>query len=101
MASLKVNLLSKEEIEKTHQVALRILEEVGVKIEYEAICQKLKKAGAKVDEVSGIVKLPPQMVSEALQIAPQEIELHSPTGEVLHVGKVESSMGKVGNLCAT
>ena len=95
MASLKVNLLSKEEIEKTHQVALRILEEIGVKVEHEAMCQKLKKAGAKVDEVSGKVKVPPQMVSEALQTAPKEIELHSPNGEVLHVGGENQYFGSV------
>ena len=95
MASLKINLLSQEEIERTHQVALRILEEVGLKVEHEAICQKLKKAGAKVDEVSGIVRLPPQMISEALQAAPQEIELHSPSGEVLHVGGKSQYFGSV------
>lgn len=95
MASLTVNLLTKEEVEKTHRTALRILEEVGVKVEHEAICQKLRKAGAKVDEVSGIVKLPPPMVSEALQIAPREIELHSVGGKILHVGGENQYFGSV------
>lgn len=95
MSELKISMHSKADLDQIHQTALKILEEVGVKVEYKPIYLKLKKAGAVVDELSGIVKLPSNMVYGAIKTAPSEFELHGTNGEVLQVGNENKYFGPV------
>lgn len=62
--------LSEHDIVKIHQTSLKILEEIGVKVELEEALQILKKHGAKVD--GGIVRIPASLVEEALKIIPHK-----------------------------
>jgi trimethylamine--corrinoid protein Co-methyltransferase len=72
----KFKLLSEGDIEQIHTSALEILEKVGIKVESPQLLEFLKKGGAKVKPGSEIVKLPREMVEQALQVAPKEVNLY-------------------------
>ncbi|MBM4347986.1 MAG: trimethylamine methyltransferase, partial [Deltaproteobacteria bacterium] len=62
--------LTEEQIQIIHQTSLRVLDEVGVKVELEEVLKIFKNHGAKVDGT--IVRIPPSLVEQALQIVPHE-----------------------------
>ncbi len=75
-----MSVLARNEIEQVHECSLRILSEVGVKIESPSVLDLLKKAGAKVDAQKGIAFLDERMVSQALRTVPKKIKLCSRRG---------------------
>lgn len=62
--------LTEGQINIIHQTSLRILDEIGVKVEIEEALKIFKTHGAKVD--GAIVRIPPSLVEQALQIVPHE-----------------------------
>ena len=67
--------LSEEEQSHIHADTLRILSEVGVKFRGEKALPLLQKYGAKVDWDSKIARIPREMVTEALSVAPKAFVL--------------------------
>jgi len=67
--------LSEQDIAKIHQTSLKILEEIGVKVELEEALQIFKKHGAKIDGV--IVRIPTSLVEEALKLVPHKFLMAS------------------------
>jgi trimethylamine--corrinoid protein Co-methyltransferase len=67
--------LSEDEQRRVHEDTLRILAEVGVKFHGETALPLLRKHGARVDTDSKIARLPREMVSEALALAPNTLVL--------------------------
>ncbi len=80
MSKVNMSVLSKEDIELVHSSSLRILAEVGVKIESPSVVELMRKAGAKVDQKTQTVFLDEKMVSQALKSAPRSIRLCSRRG---------------------
>ena len=62
-------------LEPLHQATLRLLETTGMRFESPQALAILKKAGAKVDEGSDLVRLPRRLVEEALSLAPRQFVL--------------------------
>lgn len=60
--------LSEEQISRIHHTALRILEEIGVKVELEEAIQVYRKGGGKID--GNIVRIPFSAVEQALALVP-------------------------------
>jgi trimethylamine--corrinoid protein Co-methyltransferase len=63
----RVEVLTSEEIQVIHRSSLRILERVGVRVPHEDCLARCARAGAKVDESSGVVRLPAGLMEEVLQ----------------------------------
>ena len=63
------------EIEAIHAASLRVLERVGVVFPDRRAQRLLADAGAEVHAESGLVKIPPRLVDEALAAAPRDIVL--------------------------
>ena len=63
------------QLEPLHDATLRLLETTGMRFESPKALAILKKAGAKVDEGSDLVRLPRRLVEEALALAPREFNL--------------------------
>ncbi len=80
MSKATMSVLARNEIELVHDCSLRILSEVGVKIESPSVLELLKKAGAKVDAQKSIAFLDEPMISRALKTAPRKIRLCSRRG---------------------
>ncbi len=80
MSKANMRVLSKEEIDLVHDSSLRILAEVGVKIESPSVVELMRKAGAGIDKKTQTVFLKEKMVSQALKSAPKTIKLCSRRG---------------------
>jgi trimethylamine--corrinoid protein Co-methyltransferase len=69
------SVLSQEEIERLHGESLRILEEVGVRIQSEKTLGLIENKGAIVNWDTHIVKFPRSLVETALGLCPKEFVL--------------------------
>jgi len=71
-AGASLNLLSDDDLHDVHLATLEVLEKTGVWVEDEEARRVFAGAGANVDEATGVVKIPPYMVEEAVRSAPQK-----------------------------
>ena len=67
--------LSDEAIERIHQTAMQIIEEVGFEVNSEAGLELFRRSGASVDESRGVVRLPRKLVMELIETAPSQVRL--------------------------
>ena len=70
-----LQVLSENERAQVHERTLSILAKTGVRVDTARGRQILKDAGARVDENTNIVRFPPSLVQESLQLAPQAFTL--------------------------
>jgi trimethylamine--corrinoid protein Co-methyltransferase len=63
-------LLTPEQVERTHQAALEILDKVGMLVHNPQARQIFSKHGCKLEAATNIVKFPPSIVEEYRQLAP-------------------------------
>ena len=70
-----LKILSQNEIEEIHQRALDVLQQVGCFFDHEEALSIFAKHGAVVDKSSRIVKLPRNMVEEAIRLCPSSMLL--------------------------
>jgi len=92
----KIEVLDKEDIEKIHEASLRILNEVGVGIYCDDALKILDEAGASVDYTHKIVRIPEDLVMEAVKKAPSIIKVFARNPKhnlVLGEGKVYFTNG--------
>jgi trimethylamine--corrinoid protein Co-methyltransferase len=68
-------LLSEDDINKIHQTAMRVIEEVGFEVNSELALRLFAGAGAWVDEKKHRVRLPGEKVLELIRMAPSEVNL--------------------------
>jgi trimethylamine--corrinoid protein Co-methyltransferase len=74
-----MNVLSKDQIEQIHFATLKVLERTGVQITHPRALELLDGAGANVDEDR--VRIPAQMVEEAIHTSPSCFALGKRNGE--------------------
>jgi trimethylamine--corrinoid protein Co-methyltransferase len=72
---LQCRYLSPSEIERIHRDSLKILEGVGVRFHSARAREILKQHGARVDGGGEIVRIPKELVDQALATAPKEFTL--------------------------
>ena len=79
-----------------HEASLRLLEDVGIEFMGKAARQKFREAGASVDEGTGQVRIPRELITEALKTAPSSFALtpRNPARR-LHIGENHVSFGLV------
>src|SRR5579862_3034247 len=70
-----LRVFSDDQVEEMHSAALRVLEELGMRILLPEARARFRAAGAEVDEASGMVRLDRGLVTEALAKAPGVIDL--------------------------
>src|SRR5690554_4952978 len=65
--SLKpVELLSRDQLMAIHDASLRLLEQIGIEFVGAAARRTFREAGAEVDDASGLVRIPRELVESAL-----------------------------------
>ncbi len=67
--------LSDESVQKIHQTAMRLIEEVGFQVNSEAAMKLFAEAGADVDHQNRTVKISRELVMKLIDRAPSEILL--------------------------
>ncbi len=78
----KLELLSREFIEKIIEEAFQILENVGIFVENEEALRLLSDSGVRIDDAHQRVFLKPELVKDCLATTPQTIRLFDRTGDV-------------------
>jgi len=78
--------LSQSQIERLQQDAESLLERVGFRVQHAGLRQRAGRAGARVEEASGLVKLPGGLLRELLAQAPSQYEVAGITGRRWTVG---------------
>lgn len=68
--------LSPEGIKDIHNTSLRLLENVGMEVNCKEALDIFKEKGAKVDFDKHIVKMPREMVEDAIDTAPSKVILY-------------------------
>jgi trimethylamine--corrinoid protein Co-methyltransferase len=70
---------TEDRLEAIHQNALRVNEELGIRVLNEQARAYFKQAGADVDEETWMVKIDRGLIMQALESAPSEFVLHGAT----------------------
>ncbi|MEA4978119.1 MAG: trimethylamine methyltransferase family protein [Methanomassiliicoccaceae archaeon] len=71
MKNLKADVLSKEEIEMIHEGSLEVLSQTGIRVAHTGARAIMERAGCTVDESSGIVRIPRDVINGALKSVPR------------------------------
>jgi trimethylamine--corrinoid protein Co-methyltransferase len=88
--------MSRDQLMAIHEASLRLLEEIGIEFMGAAARQAFRKAGAKVDESTGLVRIPRELIAAALKTAPSSFMLTPRnTARRLHIGENYVSFGLV------
>jgi len=61
---MQLAVLSSEQVEMVHEASCRLLAEVGVHLPHEDMRKRFREAGATVDEIASMVRIPRQLVEE-------------------------------------
>jgi trimethylamine--corrinoid protein Co-methyltransferase len=65
------------DIERIHELSLKVLAETGILLHYPPARQLLGDHGAVVDEARQVVRIPRELVSQALASAPRDVTVYS------------------------
>ena len=68
--------LSETDIQQIHETSLRVFSEIGIEINCPPAFELFRKAGAKVDESTRIVKISPVLLQELVDTAPSTVTLY-------------------------
>ena len=93
-------ILSQEQIEAIHSYSMDLLERVGVWVQCGEALDILKDAGCDVRDQKR-VRIPRELVSEALETAPDEIEIFNQDGEKAMSLKQDVCSYGTGSDCPT
>lgn len=74
-SQLQFRVLSDRDIQRIHQAALEVMEEVGVKFPSARALSLLEEAGCKVDRETAVARLPATLVMEMMRKAPAQFLL--------------------------
>ena len=78
---VKQPAFSDDRVEAIHDTALRVIEELGIRVLNDTARDYFISAGAEVDSDSLMVKIDRSLVTQALETAPSEFILHGATPE--------------------
>ena len=78
---LRQPAFSQDRLEAIHDTALRVIEELGIKVLNDEAREIFRTAGARVDDETLLVKIDRELVANALESAPSEFVLHGRTAE--------------------
>jgi len=73
----KLELLSRDDLEKVHNASLEVLERTGIVFKHEEALKVFEGAGAHVDYKAQKVYIPNHLVKEALKKAPSRVIWHA------------------------
>ncbi|HXA70892.1 MAG TPA: trimethylamine methyltransferase family protein [Stellaceae bacterium] len=91
-----LEVLSQDQLMAIHEASLKLLEETGIEFMGAGARQLLRKAGASVDDATGLTKLPRELVLDAIKSAPASFVLTPRNPERrIHLGETFISFGLV------
>jgi trimethylamine:corrinoid methyltransferase-like protein len=100
---LRFGVAALADVERIHELSLRVLAETGNLLHYPPARQLLADHGAVVDEARQVVRIPRRLVEQALASAPREVHVYSqadPRREEA-VGGSRGVAGEPGSTCVS
>lgn len=79
--------LTDSQVEQVHRATIDVLQNGGFRVMHEDALRRWQQAGAKVDEVSGIVRVPEQLLSELLGQVPSFYTVTGVDGQPRTIGQ--------------
>ena len=76
-SALRFSLLQPADIERIHELSLKVLEETGMILHYPPARELLRLGGASVDEERQRARIPRSLVEGALASAPRQVTVYS------------------------
>lgn len=76
MKTARFEVLGQQEIERIHAASMKILADVGIKVDYDKARELFRQAGAQVDEEMRVVHIPARLVQWALEQTPSSFTLY-------------------------
>ena len=92
----RLEILSRDQIDRIHSATVTLLGEVGVVIHHDGALQTLSRMGIDVDFKSRIAKISEEFVKEAVQKTPSHFDYYGRDGK-MSVGDDEVSFADGGN----
>lgn len=93
----KLEVLSKDEIETIHSATIKLLGNVGIKIDAEDCRKLLQENGAEIDKNSNFVKFPETLIKEQLKHVPDSFKLYGRDGSFnFEVNTHSTQFGTIG-----
>lgn len=80
MSHFSISVLGHSAVEQIHDASLKLLEDPGIKLEYEPVRRQLLAAGARPGVDAEVLRLPRELVADSLARAPEQVALASRTG---------------------
>jgi len=71
------NIATLTDIERIHELSVKILAETGILLHYPPARQLLAEHGASVDEARQVARIPRRLIEQALAAAPREVTVFS------------------------
>ena len=91
-----IEILSEDQLMAVHEASLDLLENIGIEFMGAAARDKFRAAGAKVDDDTGLVKIPREVVESTIKTAPATFALTSRNpARTVHAGENFISFGLV------
>ena len=91
-----IEVLSQDQVAAIHEASLALLQDIGIEFMGDAARDLLRRAGASVNDETGLVRVPRELVAEALRTAPSSFVLTPRNAQRrLHVGGNHVSFGLV------
>ena len=94
----KNRTLTKEQIGQVHEYTLRLMEEIGCRVDCEEALDILGRAGCDIGDTNR-VKIPRRLVMEAIEAAPGEIEVFDRKGEISMLLREDACYYGTGSDC--
>jgi trimethylamine---corrinoid protein Co-methyltransferase len=92
MKAPPLRFLSKEGLEKVYDAALRILDEVGMQVDYPRAQEVLAGEGARVDKATNRVTFPPDLVKKKLALLPKRYTYQGRTPEFDYTASLDGDV---------
>src|SRR5687767_12187217 len=70
-----LEVLSEDQLQAIHMASLYLLESIGIEFMGQAARDLLRKAGSQVDDATGLVRIPREVVEQGIKTAPSSFVL--------------------------
>jgi trimethylamine--corrinoid protein Co-methyltransferase len=81
-----LEILEESDQDKIHETAMKVLNEVGIKMDHPEVLKLFKANGCEVDEAKKVVKIPESLIKEELKHVPKKFDIYTRGLERMEVG---------------
>jgi len=81
---------------RIHQTSLRVLEEIGLAVDSDRVCERMKEMGGWVDSQTGRLRISSERLEETVRNSPSRVDLYGRNGQHLRLEDDRTYLGTGG-----